>query len=64
MKSGVRLEHVNLVMQTLPLVVLQGLMEDGEACIDNLVMLTEKNHAWESNGRRFQLARRRQESIL
>ena len=42
MKSGVRLEHVDLVMQELPLVVFQGLMEDGEACIDNLVMLTEK----------------------
>ena len=42
MKSGVRLEHVDLVMQTLPLVVFQELMENGEACIDNLVMMTEQ----------------------
>ena len=27
-------------MQALPLVVFQELMENGEACIDNLVMLT------------------------
>ena len=42
MKSGVRLENIDRVMQTLPLVVFQELMENGEASIDNLVMLTEQ----------------------
>ena len=42
MKSGARLENVDPAMQTLPLVVFQGVMGNGEACIDNLVMLTGK----------------------
>ena len=42
-KSGVRPDIVALVMQALPLVVFQELMETGESRIDNLVMLTEKS---------------------
>ena len=37
-------------MQALPLVVPQELMETGEACIDNLVMLTEKITAGKTMG--------------
>ena len=49
-KSGVRLELVALVMQALPLVVFQELMETGESCIDNLVMMTEQITAGKAMG--------------
>ena len=62
-KSGVRPDIVALVIQALPLVEFQELMETGESCIDNLVMLTEQITAGKTMDV-AQLARRREEGIL